>query len=139
MNIAEKLLAGSNEISRMQTDIHKCVNMLTSAVFEIERGMPFQDLQDTLQMVTLTVSWKIIYTGRDLRVECYVGESYGMKSAYSNRNKYYLTYEVAQRVYEGLPAFVEWMFRLYPKMKERMQPYFDAAVVVEAREIQKAA
>jgi len=125
-DIHRQLIDGSAYIDRMAKETDQLVKMIRGLVV---RSIPVQGIQVSFESSSCV--WDIVsyMECRDLRIECWLVESYGRTSGYSSTGQYGGYRKTAQRVYESLPQFVEGMLKTFPELAEDLRPFIDASKV----------
>ena len=124
MNIAERLIRGSQNIDKMRTEIRVVVSILIGQA----NGLGIYPDGRSCCFNFGTVLWK--FQVNDM--SCFIADS-GNPNApvYSSScgGIGSLRTDQVQTVYESLPAFIEAVFKKYPELKEKFGPLLRAAQV----------
>jgi hypothetical protein len=134
-NIAQQLLAGSNNIDRMKQEIKETVNTLVGLI----KKSGFSTYESYRQDFMFDGGfWRLQWNRYGFEsVECNLllfPDSLGTFVAFAPKtytgdfNGWCINHtESVARVYDSLPVFVEGVFNFFPGVRERAQPLLDAA------------
>ncbi len=154
LNSAEMLDLGSDEIAEMRRKVHKRVMMLSSHISKadlVAANLITDGRQNENKKIFATgrMTWQVAGIVRSdgtsfaLCVRCsYTNDSASVE--YANRDGGwvssplkeggYMKPSSTQDVYGSMPAFVDWLYTIFPDLLHAMRPYLYAAETALAQE-----
>ena len=132
VEITKRLVKGSQNIDRMKNEVEQVVQMIIGFTIRCDSARHKDEISETFESEqcqwTVNGSVNIFdHSKSTITVECWVRGRFGAKAYSSQRNSYPFHTEAAQCVFEGLPVFVEGMLRVFPELREKIEPFMNAA------------